>query len=271
MGEKSQIGARLRIAVPIRLRGMTHEHKFFDETSKTLCIGESSAITRLQSLVDLDSEIHLTNLSNKATANFRVVWINKVGREGWHDLGLELVETEGNLWGKKLSKTKGTDEPSSVDADLQCQRCHQVQHTPVPEAEAEFVSEGFTIARPCEKCKATTAWTLTIPHAEASAAKAKTIEEQRREGRAPIKMKIKVISDKLGQKLEEICETVNVSRGGTCFRTTGHYQLGEQISVILPYKEGDIAIPVPGRVVRYSGTKESNYRSVGVKLERDKR
>lgn len=266
MNGVSQRGRRVRMGVPIRLRGMSHDNKFFDETSKTICVGDGTAITRLQSLVDLDSEIHLTNIKSKLGGNCRVVWINTLARDGWHDVGLELIETEGNIWGKEFAKAKPEAPPAIAQAYLQCQRCRQSQLTPVPEAEDEFVSDGFTITRPCERCKATTVWAFTPVAVETPETRGR---DQRRSGRAPIKMKIKVIRTSYGSQLEDVCETVNVSRGGACFLTARNYAIGEELQIVMPYDEGDVAIPIPipARVVRNLGDMGGYYHAVAVRLE----
>lgn len=260
---------RVKATIPVRVRGMSTRHKFFDEASETLYVGKSSLITRIQDFVDLETELHVVNLNNNLGGTYRVTWINLEGQEGWHDLGLELIEAELDLW--EIAVPSGDEAPDAPfpHAWLQCQRCHGGKLTPVPEAEVEFISDGFVISRPCDTCKATTPWGFT-PAAESTASGGEGGKNMRGMGRAPLNMKVKVLRGSFGSALEDLCETINISRTGACFLTRKGYKIGEQIKVILPYKEGDVAIPVPARVVRLEKTKDGSFNSVAIQLEEQK-
>jgi hypothetical protein len=260
---------RAKVAVPIRVRGMSNRNKFFDEVTETSYISVGGLITRLPGPIDLDSEIHVTNQTTRLAGNFRVVWISAQGREGWHDAGLELIDVEGNIWGKNFDPEKDSDERAVVQAFLQCQRCHQSQMTDVPEASEEFIADGFTIVRPCERCKASTAWGFTpvATTAPEDGSREDGGRDQRRKGRVPMKMKIKVIRDRQGTPLEDICETINVSGNGVYFLTKHRYAKGESLKVIAPYKEGDVSISVRARVVRLDDPKDSYLQAVAAELD----
>jgi hypothetical protein len=260
---------RTKIAVPIRVRGMSSENKFFDETTETSYLSASLVITRLPCPVELDSEIHVTSNVTRQGGNFRVVWVNVQGCEGWHDVGLELIDVEGNIWGKSLGKAEESAAAEEAHAFLQCQRCHVSQLTAVPEAESEFICDGFTIIRPCERCKATTPWGFTpvaagtpegIPR-EAGG------PDQRRKGRIAMRMKIKVVRDRQGTAFEDICETINISGNGVYFLTQHRYARGESLKIIAPYKEGDVTIPVRARVVRLDDRQDTFLQAVAVELD----
>lgn len=257
---------RVKASIPVRVRGMSTRHKFFDEASETSYVGKSSLITRIQSFVDLETELHVVNLNNNLGGTYRVTWINLEGQEGWHDLGLELMEAEANIW--EIAVPSGDEAPVAPfpHAWLQCQRCHGGKLTPVPEAEVEFISDGFVISRPCDTCKATTPWGFT-PATEGKASDGDGGKEMRGMGRAPLNMKVKVLRGSYGSALEDLCETINISRGGACFLTHKGYKVGEHVQVILPYKEGDVAIPVPARVVRLDKTEDGTFNSVAIQLE----
>jgi len=92
----------------------------------------------------------------------------------------------------------------------------------------------------------------------------------REKGRAPIKMQIKVTRRVYGTPIEDICETENVSRNGACFVSLQNYDVGENVEVIIPYKEGDVAIAAPARVVRMENLKGTQRRAVAIEI-RNKR
>jgi hypothetical protein len=158
----------------------------------------------------------------------------------------------------------------------QCQRCHEGRLTAVPEAEDEFIRDGFVISHPCDRCRATTAWAFT-PAEEAAGARRDAVgqgaggqsgRDLRRKGRAPIQMKIQVTRQKYGTLLVEVCETINVSRNGVYFLSPQNYDLGEEVRVVVPFKEGDVSIPVPARVVRQDQPQDTFYHAVAIKLEK---
>lgn len=275
MVEPEQPVPRIKVAIPLRVRGMSTRHKFFDEPTETCYVGESSIITRIQNFVDLETELHVINVNNNLGGTYRVIWSNIQGKEGWHDLGLELIAAEPNLWGIALPSGEEAADGSMTHAWLQCQRCRESYLVPVPEAEDEFIYDGFLISRPCDRCKATTPWGFTpVESGEAKAADEaprdigdEQHKELRGKGRAPLNMKIKVIREVYGTVLEEVCETVNVSRYGACFLSRKAFTVGESIKVILPYKEGDVAIALAARVVRMDQAKDGFNHAVAIKLE----
>jgi len=270
MTSEWQPGLRSKIALAIRVRGMSNDNKFFDEMTETCYISPSGLITRLPNRVELDSEIHVINKATRRGGNFRVVWVNVQGREGWHDVGLELIDMEGDMWGRSLGKARAGEAGTVAEAVLQCQRCQASALTLVPEAAGEFIVDGFTISRPCERCKASTPWAFT-PGAAAPQDRSRAAGggDQRRKGRIPMKMKIMVIRDREGTSLEDICETVNVSANGAYFLTKHRYAQGEWLKVIAPYREGAVAIPVRARVVRLDEPKDSYLHAVAVELNRE--
>lgn len=284
MEEKKRRSDRVEAVIPIRVRGMSTQNKFFDEEAETNFVSEHSVMTRLRNLVELETEVHVTNLKNNVGGTFRVTWVNTRVQDGFHAVGLEVLEPEGDLWEIHFQPAQPEDNGMTAQAWLACQRCHQKLLTAVPEAEYEFLCDGFLVARPCDRCKATTSWEFTgaeepavpapepvqagpeTPDAPTEAVKTPR-EDLRVKGRAPIQMQIKVIRQKYGTILEDVCQTENVSRTGAYFVSSQNYDKGELVKVILPYKEGDLAIPVPARVVRQDQPKGSFYHAVAIHLE----
>jgi len=278
---------RIKLAIPVRVRGMTSENKYFDEQVETVWIGSEVIVIRLQSLLDLDTEVHLMSLRTNVGAAFRTIWLNTQPVDGFRVIGLELVESEGDLWATDLPNPPPETEDVIIQTWLECLRCHQKDKIPLPEVPREFIGAGLVVERNCGRCKATTAWGFTQPAAlpeefagptspaqagelaqSASGAGAKYREEQRRKGRAPLRMPIKVIKRVYGSELADVGETINISRSGVYFRTLKIYEVGETVHVLLPYKEGDIAIPVPAKVVRRDQLKEPPEKGVALHFQR---
>jgi len=285
MEENRYCADQVKVAIPIRVRGMSNENRFFDEQTETDLVGQQSVVTHMRNLVDLDAEIHLISLKTNAGGTYRVLWLNTRETNGFHSVGLELLDSEGDLWAMSFPTPTPDVESAVPQVWLECQHCHQKLLTSVPEAQGEFLCEGFLVVRHCSQCKATRPWGITTEPestslepqaAEAGPPPVKAAapregwpqEDLRGKGRAPIKMAIKVIRQKYGTTLEDIGTTVNVSRTGVYFLTERNYNVGEPVEVILPYKEGDVAIPVPGRVVRQDQPKGIFQRGVAIQLEK---
>ncbi len=272
MYEKQRRSDRMQVSIPIRVRGMSVATKFFDEETQTTWLSKYGMMTRLRNRVDLETEVHVMNLQNSVAGTFRVAWINTRAHEGFHDIGLEQIEMEGDLWGIHFPPGEISPEETVAPVWLECQRCHEHTLAPVPEAEFEYLREGFLIARPCDRCKATTPWEfaveaeIVVEPGEVTGTKKKAAQDLRGKGRAAIKMKIKVIRRSSGLSLEEVCVTDNISRNGVYFFSSEPYTVGEKISVVMPYKEGDVAIPVPASVVRMDKKRSTPQNGVAVQL-----
>ena len=270
MTEPAQRKHRIRTAIPIRVRGMSSLQKFFDENTETILISEHEVMTSLSNSVDLETEIHVTSLKNEVSGTYRVIWINTKPRNGRHEAGLELVESEGSLWDMEFPPPAESGKENLAQAWLACNRCRQKVFSALPETEEEFLRKGFIVARPCDACKATTPWEFSPETAAAEELAAEARKQginMRGKGRIPMRVRIKVIRKWFGQSLEDVCETENVSRTGAFFYTQKEYKIDETIEVILPYKQGDLAIPVPARVVRVGPPDKHFYRGVAIHLD----
>jgi hypothetical protein len=274
----------------IRVRGMSQEHRFFDEQTSTTRVTPEFIVIRLRGQVDLDSELHITNMRTQVGGTYRVAWTNTRPEEGLYSLGLELLDPEGEIWEPDSipeSQETGDEAPA---VSLQCQRCSGKVSIPVPEAETESLREGFIISRHCDTCKSTTGWIYVVgePPAPEAPSPAAGIQEasppggateatgapltksggieHRDKGRAPIRMAIKIMRNKYGRNLSDICETINVSRTGVYFASEQNYDQGEAVEVILPYHPDSVAIPIPARVVRLDKSPGSYQKRVAVHL-----
>jgi Tfp pilus assembly protein PilZ len=90
-------------------------------------------------------------------------------------------------------------------------------------------------------------------------------------GRAPLELPVKVTRQIYGTTLEDFSETINISRTGAYFQTSQNYNVGEIVQVVLPYKEGQQAIPVSARVIRIDQRPGSYYRAVAIYMGANKR
>lgn len=273
------------VKVAVRVRGMSHEELYFDEQTSTTRLTRDFIVIHLRNRVDLDFEVHITNMVNQVGGIYRVAWINTHPHEGGHSVGLELLDAEGEIWEADSISAGVAAEDAAPAALLECQRCNQRVTTTLPEVVADSLREGFSIARPCDTCKATTGWVFCIEKspaaaegreeappqeitdqaAEASGALGGT-RDNREKGRAPIRLAIKIIRSKYGLKVFDICETLNVSRTGVYFATEQGYEVGENLEVIVPYHPDSVAILLPAQVVRQDGRLGTSQKRVAIQF-----
>ncbi len=282
MERRHQVAGTPAIAVPIRVRGMSHEGRYFDEETETARLAGEFIVVRLRSLVDLESEVHILNACTQVGGNYRVVWIHRPAGADSYSAGLEMLDAEGDIWGPDSGPAAdpvGFAPPSVV---LECRRCHRKVATPVPEADAEYVSEGFSIALACDACKATTTWAFASGEVADPALPAATnpgetagqtsprprvfTRDERTKGRAPLKILVKIIRSKFGKSFFDICETQNVSRTGFYFNTDQGYDVGESVEVVMPYRADSEGIHVQAQVVRVDNLKDTYRKGVAIQL-----
>jgi hypothetical protein len=245
---------------------MSAEHKFFDEKTQTLLVGKYGFMTRLESLVNLEAEIHVVNLRNEAAGTFRVVWVNTQSNEGFHQLGVEAVEAPDDMWGIYFPPVEpSTNEPGS-QVWLACKKCNQKELGTVPQAELEYLDVGVLVARQCEKCKATTTWEYLMPAGVASDEE-KNKDDKRAKIRSKLKLTVKLIREQKGGPVEDVCRTIDVSHIGAYFLTSQDYQAGQVVKVVMPYKKDGLGTPVAARVIRIDSRTQSPHHAVAVQFD----
>ncbi len=268
------------VRLAVRVRGMSHEQRFFDELASTTRLTPEFIVIRLHEKVDPDAELHITNMRTQIGGTYRVAWINTRSGGGPYAVGLELLDPEGEIW-EPASFPMGMEPPLGPPvALLECLRCHQKISTPLPEVEAECLGEGFAIARHCDSCRATTSWIFSIEKTHEEPAHrmestpshsighktGQSFTEQRLKGRAPIRMPIKTIRHKYGTMVFDVGETINVSRTGVYFATDQTYEVGGTVKIVMPYHPDGVDIAVPARVVRQDEPQGATRKRVAVHL-----
>ena len=283
MERQYAIAGTPEVNVTVRVRGMSQQQRYFDIQTITTRVTPDFIVVLIGEAVELDSELHVTNLGTQIGGTYRVAWTSPYLEEGSYRAGLELLDPDGEIWepGALFGPAEGS-EGAAPTACLECRRCATRISTEVLEAEPAALAEGFTLSRHCDSCKATTAWAFCAekpPAAEtqsestdiasqapADAAPGGGRRENREKGRAPIKMGIKISRTKWGTPSHDLCETINVSRTGAYFGTHKYYELGEIVDVILPYHPDSVQIPVKARVMRVDEVPGTYDKRVAIHL-----
>jgi hypothetical protein len=283
MERQYAIAGTPEVNVTVRVRGMSQQQRYFDIQTITTRVTPDFIVVLVGETVELDSELHVTNLGTQIGGTYRVAWTSPYMEEGSYRAGLELLDPEGEIWepGALFGPAEGSEGATPI-VSLECRRCATRVSTGVSEAEPAALGEGFTISRHCDTCKATTAWAFCAEKPPAVETESEPIlidsqqtpgdapatahRENREKGRAPIKMGIKISRTKWGTPSHDLCETINVSRTGAYFGTHKFYELGEIVDVILPYHPDSVQIPLKARVMRVDEVPGTYDKRVAIHL-----
>ena len=287
MERRHLIAGAPELKVAVRVRGLSHDQRYFDELTSTTRVTKDFIVIRARERVDLDSELHVTNMRTQVGGTYRVAWINTRPQDDRYAVGLELLDPEGEIWEADSIPSDDDLVDARPVAPLECSRCYQRAAIPLSEVEAEALNEGLLIARHCDTCKATTNWAFYLEKAPAVEAGPEEMQnaapegaqaaapepapaasgmDLRKKGRAPIRLTIKVIRSKYGLNVFDVCETINVSRTGVYFITEQGYEIGENLEIVLPYHPDSMAIPVSAVVVRQDSRPGVYQKQVAIRF-----
>ncbi len=245
---------------------------FFDKT-RTVLISRHGAMIALARVLSPEQEVTvLCPLTGKEAAA-RVVG-RVEGQSGEHYYGIAFLDPAINLWDIEFAELSES-EKAAARVLLECGGCHtrRVTYLDVPETEVLDANQRLSIF--CDRCSNATTW---FP-APASAARQQLDSEQeanhpasplpqeasdkRKEKRLRMQVAACVRDVQLGQ---EVTQTVDISKGGVCFRSRKRYQVGALIQAAFPYTPNQANIFVPGRIVYSKDTAEAGVFFYGVAI-----
>ena len=70
MERRHTIAAAPEVNVPVRVRGMSQEHRFFDIQTITTRVTRDFIVVLLGEAVELDAELHVTNLQTQIETSY---------------------------------------------------------------------------------------------------------------------------------------------------------------------------------------------------------
>ena len=248
--------------IPVRVRGLSAENKFFDEEAEAQVLSSRSLLLRLKNPVTLETDIHITLPETSGEGSFRVFWALRNPIGGVFPCGAEALDFKGTL-----PSPEGPNPEEAVERAaytwLKCRRCNETQAISLLDVEPQYLTIGFEISRMCDNCQSETQWDFA---AQDELEPQKPSVERRGIGRAPLAMKLMVTRWRFGAPVEEVCDTLNVSREGAYFLSDQIYEKGEEVEIVLPYQEGHPSIKLPAVVVRIDDTDGSHLRGVAIHI-----
>lgn len=266
---------RLLITVRIRVEGIDRNGEKFDEETRTLVINRQGARIYLKRAVAAGALLVITTVVGRRTAKFRVVGPTQPPSGEGSEWGVECMDPTCTIWGIGFPPPK--EEEGICTALIECQRCHAVNLSHLSLVEHEVLGTSGLLVRECEHCGRSTSWSYKDPSTGYSSDDPSGLQ-----GRAESSIEHPVVGQRLYQRvalqlpvrirsfsgMEEFARTENVSRGGLCFITDRHYEVGEVILVTCPFEKTGHNIEMRAQVVRRQEMQGTGRMIYGLSYER---
>jgi hypothetical protein len=100
--EKPRLSARVVMRVPVEIRGIAVDGKPLEEPTHTGVIGALGAMIWTSRMLQVGTEVELTNRFSQQTAKFRVAWVkDQQDGELW-ETGVESLHPLDDFWGVRF-------------------------------------------------------------------------------------------------------------------------------------------------------------------------
>ena len=90
--------------VPVEVRGIAQDGSVLEESTHTGVVGALGAMIRTSRLLQLGTEVVVTNRFSQQTAKFRVAWVEEKHAEGAWDIGIESLLPLEDFWGVRFPR-----------------------------------------------------------------------------------------------------------------------------------------------------------------------
>jgi hypothetical protein len=100
--KKQRQGARVVMRVPVEVRGITVDGSPLEESTHTGVVGELGAMIWTSRMLQVGTEVELTNRFSQQTAKFRVAWVKDQQDNGLWETGVECMLPLDDFWGVRF-------------------------------------------------------------------------------------------------------------------------------------------------------------------------
>ena len=100
--ENRRRSGRVSIRVPVEVQGIAQGGDQLQESTHTGVIGGFGALIRTSRVLELGTEVSLTNRFSQQTAGFRVVWVGEQLPDGFWEIGVEALRPLNDFWGVRF-------------------------------------------------------------------------------------------------------------------------------------------------------------------------
>ena len=245
-------------SIPMTLRGRDENGEPFEATGRTITLNHHGARVQVSCPLMPGQTVSLTNQTNGAEAEFRVVGPITPPLELAGEWGVECLRADTNIWDVAIPTSSET-ECSEARILLSCRRCHSMSLQSLSLVEVEVLETAGLLTMPCVRCRESTAWGYSQRAFELETQTYQAVvgddvrefptltEERRVSYRKPAQLPIR-IRNYYGEI--EITQTENISPEGFCFVSSRRYLVGQGIVVICPFDAANAKPEIRARVVR---------------------
>jgi hypothetical protein len=250
--------ARVKLAVPIEVRGMDSRGHTFGEKTQTMVISRTGALIVSPRLLTAGQQLAIRCLGTGKEAPARVVEQVET-KTGGYCYGVEINSGQTDLW--EINFPQVTDTEIAAPMLLECLYCHQCELAFLTLGEIETFQKNQNVSRPCDRCNNVTVWihaTLSKLQPDAASrtldpvrggiapAESSHTEDKRVEARVALCIAGCIRSAEFG---EEMIETDNVAKSGARIRGRKEYAIGTNVEVAIPFLPGKANGSAQARII----------------------
>jgi hypothetical protein len=96
------------IRVPVEIRGTADDGSVLEENTHTEVVGVLGAMIRTSRLLQMGTEVVVTNRFSLQAAKFRVVWAGENQKDGLWEIGIESPRALDDFWGVRFPPKSDT-------------------------------------------------------------------------------------------------------------------------------------------------------------------
>jgi hypothetical protein len=102
--ERRRKDGRVHMRVPVEVRTTAADGSTLEEETHTGVVGVLGAMVRMSRMLDIGTELELTNRFSQQTATFRVVWVKAPQDAELWEIGIESLQPLGDFWGVRFPR-----------------------------------------------------------------------------------------------------------------------------------------------------------------------
>jgi hypothetical protein len=275
--EHKRRSERVLLRIPIEVKGTDAEGKPFTEKTFTLVINRHGARIALNTPVQAEARITITNRQSAMSCPFRVVGRTSKSLGEGPEWGVECLQPGVNFWGISFpEKVAAPAAQEVIDALVECAACGSRELAQLTLEEYRAVITQGSVRRDCPECSGMTDWRFGFveaepeepvpaqPSASAPTSPAATGAERRRAKRLTIKLPVRI---RLQDGSEEVARTENLSKTGVCFSSSLLIRPRDRILLTVGYTPGGSEEEMPARLVWRREIEGGGKALYGVRLE----
>jgi len=284
---------RIPQEIPILLIGTDLEGKIFAERTNTILLSLHGASVASERKLSPEQELVLRWPARHKEADIRVV--GQIGAANHHfTYGVSFFDPQLKFWEMEFPPPSASERELGL-LDLVCSSCQALEKIDDSSFEADICSSDGGVLRYCKRCGSSTLWKLARLGAPALAHSAPTAAPLQDAGSASIsstqqtpsvltlpslggnaetprvnrrkhpRIKVNYVAMvRHPNRMDELVQCEDVSRGGLRFKTRTKYFAESLIEVAAPYSSGQPAIFVPAKIVFAQELPEQNLFRYGV-------